>query len=765
MESRSGECKNVDGKRLCRSKKGAALGRASAGQGVEISPDISVTGQPAVSRPCLFGASSIPRRRVFRLFPDESERSFEMSASDSSSANSQLVDASLAEVGRPESPNRAGGGARVVVLTTAMLTFISFWHAAAVVLNDLASTAYYIGGIAEHAIGKAAPWFILMVMLFSYCVRAVYIESCSMFVRGGVYRIVSEAMGHVTAKICVSALIFDYLLTGPISAVSAGHYCHGLLTFIAQQVGSSFPVSSDLFAVVFAISVTIYFWWLNVKGLEESSDKALKIMIATTVMVAILISWSLLTLWLRPFQWPPLRPQLTDESLGWLKDVPWMRTFGLAVFFVAFGHSILAMSGEETLAQVYRDIEAPKLQNLKRAASVIFIFSLLFTGFVSFAAVMIVPDDIRRQAGDNLLNELVKHFVGPVGLKLVISAFVVAVGSLILSGAVNTALVGANGVLNRVAEDGSLHDWFRQPHRRYGTTYRILNLIAGLQILTILASFGDVTLLGEAYAFGVVWSFAFKAMSVLVLRYTYHGERIWKVPFNLTVRGIEIPLGLGVITLVLVGVAVTNFFTKPIATVWGCGFTIVFYGLLTISERLIHKSGHWTDGTYQHLEKFAIEQKSELSPDAVELETGKPVVVVPIRDPNNLTHLRAALEEAMRREMEIIAMTVKVEKGEKSFHRVFTKDEEMLFTKVVELAEKYGISVKPLVVPSNNSWFAIAKTAYDLGAEEIFLGKSGRVPPDVQLQQLAMMWGLVAESKPIKFRIVLSPGEEVVAQL
>src|SRR5262245_64328081 len=83
---------------------------------------------------------------------------------------------------------------RVVVATTVMLSFISFWRAAAVVLNDMASTAYYIGGIAESAIGKAAPWFILAIMLFSYAVRAVYIESCSMFVRGGVYRVVHEAM-------------------------------------------------------------------------------------------------------------------------------------------------------------------------------------------------------------------------------------------------------------------------------------------------------------------------------------------------------------------------------------------------------------------------------------------------------------------------------------------------------------------------------------------------------------------------------------------
>jgi hypothetical protein len=102
------------------------------------------------------------------------------------------------------------------VVTTAMLTFISFWRAAAIVLNDLASSAYYAGGIAEQAVGKAAPWFILAVMLLSYAVRSVYIEGCGVFVRGGVYRVVKEAAGGTMAKISVSALLFDHILTGPL---------------------------------------------------------------------------------------------------------------------------------------------------------------------------------------------------------------------------------------------------------------------------------------------------------------------------------------------------------------------------------------------------------------------------------------------------------------------------------------------------------------------------------------------------------------------
>ena len=126
-------------------------------------------------------------------------------------------------------PSRISTTTKVVVATTVALTFISFWQAAAVVLNDLASTMYYIGGITEQAIGKSAPWMVLAVMLFSYAVRSVYMESCSMFVRGGVYVVVRDSIGPTVAKLSVSALVVDYILTGPISAVSAGQYLGRLL--------------------------------------------------------------------------------------------------------------------------------------------------------------------------------------------------------------------------------------------------------------------------------------------------------------------------------------------------------------------------------------------------------------------------------------------------------------------------------------------------------------------------------------------------------
>src|SRR6266403_1669605 len=444
---------------------------------------------------------------------------------------------------------------RVFVATTVLLSFISFWRAAAIVLSDLASSAYYAGGDAEKVIGKSAPWFILAVMLFSYAVRALYIESSSMFVRGGVYRGVKEAMGGTLAKFSVSALLFDYVLTGPISAVVAGQYLAGFIEDVARYLGhplAHFPENG--FAASFGAIVAIYFWWKNTQGLHESSQKAVQIMIITTVMVVILIIWCTITVLRVPIHLPPspLTPgvvPLNRESLGWL-DGTWIGHLTFIILFVGFGHSVLAMSGEETLAQVNREIAHPKLKNLKKAAVVIGVYALLFTALTSFFAVMIIPDHVRPQYFGNLISGIAMHLWGPSWAKLIFHGFVVLVGVLILSGAQNTSIVGANGVLNRVAEDGVLTDTFQKPHPRYGTSYRIINLVVGLQLLTIILTRGNVFTLAGLYAFGVVWSFSMMALAVLVLRYTEPAKREWKVPGNIPLgKGRELPLGVILIAM------------------------------------------------------------------------------------------------------------------------------------------------------------------------------------------------------------------------
>ncbi len=320
---------------------------------------------------------------------------------------------------------------------------------------------------------------------------------------------------------------------------------------------------------------------------------------------------------------------------------------------IAFGHSLLAMSGFETLAQVYREIAYPKMQNLKIAANIVCTYALMSTGLISIFAIMIIPDTIRPQYYDNLIGGLSMSLAGPTALKLAFHIFVVIVGTLILSGAVNTSIIGANGVLNRVAEDGVLVEWFRKPHVKYGTSFRIINLIAIMQILTVLASQGDVYLLGEAYAFGVVWSFFLKGLGVLALRFQRKDQE-YKMPFNLRFGKLELPVGLAVTTFALFLVAMANLFTKKVATIYGVSFTLLLFLIFTISEHLNAKRRR---GGQQGLEEFNLDHQPEANEVAIHARKGS--ILVAVRDFTHMDHLRRILEKTNLRRHDIVVMTVR----------------------------------------------------------------------------------------------------------
>ncbi|HTS11578.1 MAG TPA: APC family permease [Candidatus Limnocylindrales bacterium] len=656
--------------------------------------------------------------------------------------------------------------------TTAMLAFISFWRAAAIVLNDLASSAYYAGGEAEQFIGKTAPWFILGIMLFSYAVRAIYVESCSMFVRGGVYRVVKEALGGNLAKFSVSALMFDYVLTGPISGVSAGQYLVGVINELLVFAHINLQLNVNSTAAAIAIFITLYFWWQNIKGVPESASKALRIMQFTTLMVVMLIAWCCYTMWVRGAQLPPFphpsNMKLDHLSLGWLDRWQWAHTLTVIAILVGLGHSVLAMSGEESLAQVYREIEHPKLKNLKKAGLVIFIYSLVFTSLVSFFAVMIIPDGQRHQYTENLIGGLAMHLVGSFSARLAFHVFVVVVGTLILAGAVNTAIVGSNGVLNRVSEDGVLTDWFRHPHPRFGTTHRIINMIVLLQIVTILASRGDVTFLGNLYAFGVIWSFSMKGIAVLVLRYTHPQDREYRVPFNPVIFGKEIPIGLGLITLTLLSIAIVNLFTKPEATIAGLTFSVMLFTIFEISERRVHR--RQAGSAHVELDQFNLAQEGELTPETVGVRPGN--ILVPVSNYYALYHLESVLRRVRSHDAEVVVLHIRLLRRAASGEydlapdQLFSTIEQLLFTKVLAIAEKEGKPVRLAVAAANDLWEGILRASVNLQSSTIVAGSSSKMPVTEQARDIGLAWERMPEPKPrVTLEIFTSSGQEQIFYL
>ena len=549
---------------------------------------------------------------------------------------------------------------------------------------------------------------------------------------------------------------------------SAGLYLGGLINETGERLHiAGMRVYPPYFAAGFAVVVTIYFWRKNIIGIHESSEKALRIMQITTVMVVILIVWCLVTIFKGHYQPVPLpvpaNLKFSPEALGWLRGTVAPSITVIAVM-IGLGHSLLAMSGEESLAQVNREIAHPKLKNLEKAGFVIFIYSMLFTSLVSFFAVMIIPDGPRQGFLDNLIGGLSMYLVGPLPARLLFHGFVVLVGTLILAGAVNTAIIGSNGVLNRVAEDGVLPDWFRHPHKKFGTTSRLINLIVVLQLITILISRGDVYMLGEAYAFGVVWSFAMKALSVLVLRYKQPGGREWKVPLNFRVGKTEIPLGLAIITVALFALAIINVLTKKVATISGVSFTIAFFIVFELSDIANRKRQAAHGG---ELEKFRLDPHDEVSAVGVSVRPGN--VLVAVRNPNRLQHLRRVLEKTDTRKLDIVVLSVRpvtqAASGEHSLEtaQIFSDDETNVFTHVVTLAEKAGKHVELMVVPGTDPYEAVLQTAARLQSSRIVMGLSPKLTPSEQGAQVGYYWEKLPEPRPsLSLEIVLDNERDTV---
>jgi hypothetical protein len=237
----------------------------------------------------------------------------------------------------------------------------------------------------------------------------------------------------------------------------------------------------------------------------------------------------------------------------------------------------------------------------------------------------------------------------------------------------------------------------------------------------------------------VVWSFALKSLGVLVLRYQRHDQE-YKMPWNVKLGGIEIPIGLGITTLMLFLVGIANLFSKRVATIYGVSFTIVLYTLFLISERINagKKNQQRTD-----LEKFNLDHQAQVS--GVTLRARPGCVLVAVRDYHRMWHLERILEKTNLRRQDIVVMTVRqLSAGDAEYDlrddQVFAGYEQELFSHVVSMAEKQGKGVELLVVPAVDPFDAMVQTASNVKAARLVTGVSPRMSSEELAQRVGLAW-------------------------
>ena len=410
-------------------------------------------------------------------------------------------------------------------------------------------------------------------------VRGLYAESEAVLGRGDVYTVVREGLGKTPAKLATFALLFDYVLLASINTLVAARLVLGLVSELGEMIHATVrinpPVSSALLAAMFCV----YICRAHVVNFDRPAQELARSMPVATAVFFVLMAWVGITAALKEFSVPPLHSpnmRLDTEAFGWLTGTFWVQ-LPVVLIVVGLGHAMIARSGDDSLAEVNRVIATWKPRRFRGAVFAAVLNSFIFPAFVPFAAILIIPPPLREEYSRNIVGGIVHSLAGSQLMKLVTYIVVVFAGVSVLFYAASRAMAGARLSLEQATADGAMTDWFRHSHQRYGTPHRLLHLLLVMQLITLAASRGDVMELAKAYAFGIGWGFALKALAVAALRRRIPEARAWRIPLNIRIGRHELPLGLGLLAGALLVLACVNLLARERATICGLSFTALFF--------------------------------------------------------------------------------------------------------------------------------------------------------------------------------------------
>jgi magnesium transporter len=638
----------------------------------------------------------------------------------------------------PRFPSAVPERVRVVLATRTLLSFISTWRATALVLVELGAVAFFASGVAEARIGPSAPWFLLSAVIVGVLFRAVDIEARALFVPGGLFGSVREALGGGLATVAVSTLAAERLLLGPVAAAVAGRY---LASFSSMWAGAD-DVSAGLISDVStagAVAVLAYVWLVQRRGRWFTTQTISRAIAAVVVVLVIAVLWGAVTAVVRDRTVPPL--PTAPQSAG-----------AILVLIVAFGRALFGMGSVDALSQVAPVLEPPRIRNLERTAWFVCVFSFVITGLGAVVIGAIVPDTARIAWLDAPLAGLAAHVIGPPAARFVLMAAIVVAAAVLLMATVRNSMAGVQGVVSRLVEEGLLSPVLRTLHPRFGTPWRVIDATVLLQIAIVLVGAGRPGWLVAAYAVGLLWSAAFKVAALIRFRSLRPAPRAFQVPFNVTMAGRVWPIGLWLAGVFVVVPSVAVLAAPDAGTFAGSVLVLVLAAALLVGARRAARQASQSPST---LDEFQLLPSHEVDLQQVEARPGN--LLVPVRKPHVLTHLEAALHSA--RDRDVVVMTVRIigvdVPDDPSINPRATDDEKRLLSAVVALAERHGRAIRLLIAPGVNVFDAVAETALRLQSAEIHVGESETLPAQEQARLLGEAWERASGPKPLGVRLVI----------
>lgn len=643
-------------------------------------------------------------------------------------------------------PVRVQALAPIVLGTTILRRFVPSAASAVTALIELGAAAFFAAGVAVGSVGPHAPWFLLAAVVLGLAIRAVDLESCALFIPGGIRGAAGQAFGRTAASTTASALLVEQLLAGALAAAVAGHYLSSLGSAILGSAPTSPPGIPADSSTLFAIGVLVIVWWWQREGRP----------VLTTTHVW--IAWSIVALLTAVVVWGATTAVVHQPLPA--PAAPWPSVW---TALVAAGLCLFAVGSSEALAHIAPDVPPPTIRHLLRTAQLAGAFALVVVAASGFVLVALLPPAAWSTWFEAPVAAIALNVAAPPGVRFVLFFVVVAAATLFLAAAVQRSVSSAQRVLARLSQEGILSPALRRVHPKFGTHSRPVDVAIAAQIAIVIFTDGKVMSVAHAYAIGLACVTLVKIAVLIRLRAARVEPRAFRVALNLRFGRREFPLGLWAIGLAIAVAAGAVLAARDLASLIGALLVAGGAVWFTVAERLSGRRS--TEGVLAP--DFELLVSPSIGLQQVETRPGN--LLVPVRRLHVLAHLGAALQSAGSRD--VVVMTARLvgldTPDDLTSPAEATEDERRLMAAVVAVAERYGHAVRLLIVPATNVFDAVVQTAIQLRSAEIYVGESETLSAGDQARLVGEAWERVPRTEPLDVRLIIfhSSGRTATFQL
>jgi amino acid transporter len=566
----------------------------------------------------------------------------------------------------------------------------------AVVFCDIGTSVYYVPGILYSHVGALTPLFVIVTTFGFLLLSAKYVEiSWRNPEGGGVVTVATKAFNPRWGCLGGMLITVDYFLTSAISSVSGMQYLGSLFPFI------------DAHIVLLAVCALGFLAIVNIIGIRESAMLSLFMACAALLVNLVVIGFTLA--YIGPPEWQAIVSHLQFGD-----------KLTLSTFLVGFGSAWLAFSGLESISQLSPAMRTPT-KSTARDGMLLVVASILFTApLLTLFSVALLPDALKLHETERFISELGGMWGG-----LPIKVLVVGTASVLLLFAANTAIIGGYHVFLALAARGFLPSMVTYRNRRFGTPHLAIGVATLVPMLVITLTEGQLTLLGEMYAFGLLGAFVLSSAGLDVIRWRQYQ------------RGVGFWTGIVTTIMVLVAWSV-NLVTKQLATFFGGG--LVAFGM---AISVATQQGRFADVFYRipfiarlttrHISEA--ERETEDIPNLISLSEASEIV--PLYPSRTLIAVRGRnlrlIDEAIAREKgwggnAVYALYVEERAGLFVGAEAQKPDEEGIASLrfAWKAAQRQDFELIPVWTVSYNAAEAIARAAEVLEVDTVVMGVSRR---------------------------------------